>query len=729
MTTKKNVFLLVLSLLLCVTAGYADDAFSIKMIKLADLRSKFGTSPLNTYEDVEDITDIKPYVTGVGPIIWPGYLESRYNKVIKEEEGRNLLEMINSFGGMVYHEKSFIGFLYENFYLDAGSYDKERIWHDSKVTSFPFTYKPGDKPHRRKYHLCIKGGWQYIPPVNFDPDAKSCDKNKAFCDYPPCVKEEKEDKNEDGDFDDPEDKNQGEEHHQPTNNVYTKLGSDIKGCVVTATGAETDTSGEKYEMNFADRTPPLIDGCVDGKFPELGKNKPATTGDWYKVEGLKITDNYSKKIGTCLVLGKIDKYPSGEWEKEENWFPEPPREIDSGSETDHVIMPNACHGVMRYSVFAWDKSGNVNPGEPYLKENDPENCYGLRNWPEPNLGRDPKTAKPWPIVASLTDNILTSIDMTTIDPGERRGEGMVHIRDNDLPNIVIRIESVKDGRTVFFPPVVKPGSLPIYNSTEFEKSAADPEGNAKAYRDFVGATPDPKFDTAKLADPDLGLPLYFDIFDVKPRATLPGDPGMTAGEIAKLEEFKDPAKHEFIRKNFRLEDYNQSDNKVDGSPDTDPETYGARNGIGGEVMALLSLPGGGLQEDVEYKISVWADDNVKWATMEAGKVLDKVIAIPTGIFAGEILVEVPNQHPAATYKKPLDKDKAVTEPLIVVFREPTQPLAGKPSENSLKNARYPFIEVKATDFAGLTRKIRLYVTVSDDNPEIRVLERSHEKNN
>ena len=306
---------------------------------------------------------------------------------------------------------------------------------------------------------------------------------------------------------------------------------------------------------------------------------------------------------------------------------------------------------------------------------------------------------------------------------------MVHIRDNDLPNIVIRIESVKDGRTVFFPPVVKPGSLPIYNSTEFEKSAADPEGNAKAYRDFVGATPDPKFDTAKLADPDLGLPLYFDIFDVKPRATLPGDPGMTAGEIAKLEEFKDPAKHEFIRKNFRLEDYNQSDNKVDGSPDTDPETYGARNGIGGEVMALLSLPGGGLQEDVEYKISVWADDNVKWATMEAGKVLDKVIAIPTGIFAGEILVEVPNQHPAATYKKPLDKDKAVTEPLIVVFREPTQPLAGKPSENSLKNARYPFIEVKATDFAGLTRKIRLYVTVSDDNPEIRVLERSHEKNN
>ena len=87
MTIKKNAFLLVLSLLLCVTAGYADDAFSIKMIKLANLRSKFGTSPLNTYEDVEDITDIRPYVTGVGPVIWPGYLESNYNKVIKEQTG------------------------------------------------------------------------------------------------------------------------------------------------------------------------------------------------------------------------------------------------------------------------------------------------------------------------------------------------------------------------------------------------------------------------------------------------------------------------------------------------------------------------------------------------------------------------------------------------------------------------------------------------------------------
>lgn len=727
--TRFASFLLVVLFILpgCSTAFAQADPYAVSLIKLADLRSNFGGSPLNTYEDVDDITGIRPYMTGIDPVLWPGYLESNYNKVIKDSQGYDLLNKIKSFNGMVYHEKSFIGFLYENFYLDAGSFDQYSVWHPNQVTSFPHTYKSGNNPHQITYWLCMKGGWQYIPPSDdLKPDDVSCKTNKSLCDYPPCVREGKDDKNGDGIFD--PDEIQEEKHEETEKNVFTKLGSDLKKRLMTSSGAEMDSSSEKYVMNFADRTPPLIDGCDDGKFPELGKNKPATTGDWYKVEGLKITDNFSKKIGTCLVLGKIDKYPSGEWEKEENWFPEPPREIDSGSEADHVIMPNACHGAMRYSVFAWDEAGNVNPGEPYLRDNDPENCYGLRDWPEPNLGRDPKTAKPWPIVASLTDNILTNIDMKTIDPGERRGEGIVHIRDNDLPNIVIKIESVKDSSAVFFPPVVKPGDLPIYNSSEFDKGATDSNSNADVYSKFVGTEPDPKFDTAKLSDPDLGLPLYFDIFDVKPRATLTGDPGMTEAEIGKLGDFKDGSKHEFIRKHFRLEDYNQSDNKTDGSPDTDPETYGARNGIGGEVRALLNLPGGGLKEDVEYKISVWADDNVKWATMEAGKVLDKVIAIPTGIFSGEILVEIPNQHPAATYRKPLDKNKAVTDPLIVVFREPTRAISGKLDETNLQEARYPFIEVTATDFAGLTRKIRLYVTVSDDNPEIRVLERSHEKN-
>ena len=42
--------------------------------------------------------------------------------------------------------------------------------------------------------------------------------------------------------------------------------------------------------------------------------------------------------------------------------------------------------------------------------------------------------------------------------------------------------------------------------------------------------------------------------------------------------------------------------------------------------------------------------------------------------------------------------------------------------------KFPYIMATATDYAGITRKIKLYVEVSNENPEIRVLERTHEKN-
>ena len=249
--TRFASFLLVVLFILsgCLTAFAQADPYAVSLIKLADLRSDFGGSPLKTYEDVNDITGIRPWVTGVGPIIWPGYLESRYNKVIKESEGRNLLDMIKSYGGMVYHEKSFIDFLLENFYLDAGSFDKELVWHPNQFKC-PHTYKPGDRPHNRKYWLCMKGGWQYIPPSDdLLPDDKSCNTNKSLCDPAFCQREEKEDKNGDGDFDE-EGETTPEKHEQPTNNVYTKLGKDLKDRLMTSSGAEMESSSEKYEMIY-----------------------------------------------------------------------------------------------------------------------------------------------------------------------------------------------------------------------------------------------------------------------------------------------------------------------------------------------------------------------------------------------------------------------------------------------------------------------------------------------
>ncbi|MDD3147318.1 MAG: hypothetical protein PHD82_08455, partial [Candidatus Riflebacteria bacterium] len=362
MTKKYFLVLMLAAFTISGNPVSAVDPFGKYLLSLAELGSKYG-SPVDTYEDVKKITDIRPYFSGIGPIIGSGELHSQYNKVIKEADGKAFLAKINSTGGMVYKDKTFGGFLAEHLYLDSGSYDDLHVWHDKKIMpdDMPYDYDPGNRPHEKKYYLCLLKDWQYLPVSDeLEPDAKSCEKNRDWCTEPDCKKGKQEDINEDGDFDDPEDINESDKHDRTKNNVYTELGRLLeKKAVNVTTDIDMDTSGIEFTMHFKDRTP-LIDGCVDNEFPELGKTNPATTGDWYQIQGLKITDNKSKYVGTSLVLGIIDKYPTGDWKKEENWKVEPPRKLKSGDDTDYVILPNSCHGVMRYSVFAWDESGNVN---------------------------------------------------------------------------------------------------------------------------------------------------------------------------------------------------------------------------------------------------------------------------------------------------------------------------------------------------------------------------------
>jgi hypothetical protein len=199
-----------------------------------------------------------------------------------------------------------------------------------------------------------------------------------------------------------------------------------------------------------------------------------------------------------------------------------------------------------------------------------------------------------------------------------------------------------------------------------------------------------------------------------------------------LNRFKTSPDPEFIRKHFRLESYDQSDmRQADATQDFDIETFGKRNSYGRRVVALLELPGNKamIQEDVEYLIDVWTDDNIKWATIDsAGAKLDNIVSIPTGINNGEIMVEVPNQHPRASYRVPIDTQESVNGKLRVVFREPTPPDVIGAEEGELINQRFPFIDVRATDYAGLERSMRLYLRVTNENPNIRVIDRKHEKN-
>ena len=720
---KKNGLILCFCLLF-VTSLLGANPLALKLIEECLFTSDFG-NPVPSYEDVDDITNIGPRADNTGPMIKHSELNAFKNTVVRASTGQAFINKINETGGRVLHEPGFLHFMKTYMYIEAGGYDEEGDWHSNgTMANFPQDYDPGDKPHSKSFYLCLNPGWWYIPALSYPPNAKSCDVCTDLCDLPPCEKVEVE-KDDDGDGI-PDRTEEEFQHHQPTNNVYENLGNYLYGTLQPGPAIGKDASGKVFTMTFADRTPPRIIGCVGDQFPELGVDTPAKTGDWYKIEGLKIKDNKSDKVGSCLCLGKIDGYPATDWMASCDWVKEEPfRIVDSDADAQYVIMPNSCHGVMLYSIFAWDKSGLLNPGEPLIEEDKPEICYGLRNPPDgvSDLGKHPLDAVGWPsaLTLPLTDENLLSVDPDAIDPNQHRSRGFINIIDNDLPNIVIKFKSVKDGKCVFFPPAVQPADLPILTSSEYKKPLGIADANAVDYENFIGDLTEAVF-TSDLVDE--AKPVYFKIYEILP------SPVMDPGEHGLLERLKSPSSEDdwdFIRKAFRLEDYQESDSDVNGAPISgDEDTFGKRNGTGGEVTALLTEP---LQEDVEYLVSVWADDNVKWATKdESGVVLPLIHPIPTGIVDGSIKIEIPNQYPKVSHNVPLDPGQAVSPEIRVVFREPT-PSGDPGSISDLDYKKYPFIEVYAKDFAGMTRKIKLYVKVSNEKPDIRVLERQHRPGN
>lgn len=694
---------------------------SLRLINECNFTSDFG-NPVNTYEDVDPITTIGPRADNSGPMIKHVEINA-FNIPVKAETGQALIDKINQTDGRVLYDPGFLNFMKKYMYIESGGYDEKREkWYSGKIVrNFPTDYDPGTQPHMEFYYLCLSGGWYYIPPVSYPPDAKSCDVKRDLCDYPPCIKEEKDDDDDDGDGDTNE-TIQDEEHHQPTNNVYRDLAAYLYGRVIPGSPVERDESGKVFTMTFSDRTPPRILGCTGGMFPEIGADEPATTGDWYQVKGLKISDNSTGYVGTCLCLGKIDGAPSKNWAENAEWVKEQPfLKVKSGEDSQHIIMPNSCHGVMQYSIFAWDENGLLNPGDPGIIEDSPETCYGLSSPPtgSEDLERAPDTAKPWPLTVSFSGSV-ESASSDSIDPGLRRGMGLLNIVDNDLPNIVIKLTSVRDGRTVFFPPVIQPLDLPILSSTEYKKSAGLENANAKDYETFIG-DPTKAIFTSELIDKKKGL--YFKVLDMKPSSV------MFTDEHPLLERITDPKStedYEFICSQLRLEDYQESDTDTSGNPIlNDPETLGKRTGTGGEITALLE---GAVQEDVEYLISVWVDDNVKWATKdESGTVLTEIISVPTGVKEGEINVVIPNQVPSVNLNLTLDTNNSVSDEFRVVFREPTTDSSKLKGSGDFQGNKFPFIEVTAKDFSGLTRKIKLFVAVTNENPDIRIIERQHQK--
>jgi hypothetical protein len=692
-----------------------------------EFTSDFG-NPVDTYEDVNPITNIGPTNFSSGPRLTNHDINA-FNQPVKDSTGQAFINLINDTSGRVVFNPPYRLFLKHFLYLQGGRYDEYGVWHyGAKMENWPQEYDPGNDPHIQQYFLCLKSGWDHIPPVSYAPDAFSCDVDKDLCDYGPCVREVRESGDEDGNGISNEVITPAY-HAYDHKNVYANLGGYLRSLIVPGPKVDKNMSGKVFVMKFEDRTPPRIQGGIGNELPEIGASAPATTGDFYKTQGLIITDNKSNRVGTLLCLGRIDGFPDSEWKLSSDWMAlDTPQAIDSGQDSQYVILPNSCHGVMLYSIFAWDDKGLLNPGDSLLVEDQPQNCYGLQSPPSDggNLGRVPDTAKPWP--PSLTINYspgnLAAIDTADIDPNKRRSEGYIHIKDNDLPNLVIKIRSVKDDqKPLFFPPLTRPSDLTIIASSDYKKYIAPTvpptNKNAGAYSEFIENVDDNLF-TSSLVDKT--KPLYFNVLKVEP------SPVMDAAEHSLLDRFVNPSSTEeqdFLLKNFCLENFMESDTDGDGAPITgDEDTFGKRNGFGEEVVAVLEEP---LQEDVEYFISVWADDNVKWATKdEAGQILDNIISIPSGIEEGEGFIDIPNQYPRAHHKIEFAKPQAVTPEVRTVFREPTKPGSSDMVSYFMAN-KFPSIEVWVKDFSGLKRKIKLFLRISNENPNIRTIERQHQK--
>ena len=723
---------------------------------------RFGNGrQVSTYEDVEEV-NVEPKFDSVSlPIFNYTDLPS---SPIRERDKRNYTG--NILPGSIIPDTPCDGptFLQNHFQLDYGS-EQGGVWVPKiyGVDGRPNmgSRNPGKSP---KFWFTLKRGGFKVVNNNFSSskldsitaDASSCVVAKHLCDLGAACS------------------------HLFTSrrNVISNLqnsvrakASEIEDPTFNGDDFVGRNTGLYAQVAYKDRTPPWVDFCDDDKFPPMGDSIPIYTGDWFCFKGLKIRENYEGDVKAKIALGKIDDCPTAntDWTDSEVWVSGDVYTIPMANNEgwmDNVFSspPNYCYGYMRYTVFAQDKGilssslnrivANLNPGCASILEDEPTICYGLPNTNKyyDDLLTSPLSAKPWPYRENNQNIPAAESSKMTVEKitgDDRVHEGYIRISDNDLPNILIKIVSSKYGeeKKMFFPPCIPDGKLTINNSPDYRGKYDSYSGsgfyNQKDYDSFVGESRN----ILKECNYDEVIKSnkrpYFTIIELKGSNLMnPKD----AGKRNSLLQNTDPA---FINKHFRLEDQSHSDTNEDGTLDSRIEyngesLFGKRNGTWEEVVALVENLDDSeiqIQEDVEYQISVWVDDSVKWANCYRNETnMDtSVKAIPTGIDECTVEVNIPNQVPVFHRDYSFAKsaiysgvDKSIKDDIRVVFREPTDAnieTKDITSESVLIDKKFPSITVEAKDYAGLTRKVKLYFRVKDENAKIKTLQRRHQQYN
>ena len=516
------------------------------------------------------------------------------------------------------------------------------------------------------------------------------------------------------------------------------------------------------QIHWLDRTPPIIkyftstDQPTDGYFPNADatdgtKVIRCTSGDYRKLS-LKLWDQnvWSDSIQHNVAINPaswtLDPKNSGDGKYHfvkfaNNSFTDTTR---SGQEPKAVKIPNHIYGNVGYTIYAWDATNNLNPGVSKVEDNAPTNCYGVcapgtgkrYNYKTgQNLLTDPSTAKPFPFRAP---GDLPPTDRPIESPYRQQNNGYINVHDNDRPNLMVSIVNVRDKEKAVkdtsvtynycFPAPPQADFQAIWNQTEYQNFK---KGLKFTYEDFVAT------ETVYL------MPLSQHCHFGETGADSETKTSIFAGSDSSIRSLITSGadqKNSNFRKLLSLEDFNVSDTvKTTGVMNTDTSNIDElrkRNGFGKEVNAFVVMP---MEEDVEYEISVWAQDNSRYMKRETfaskpsstpsefqgnsitGNVGSGIKELKISCKNGAITEFEPTLSPSIVWSK------CVHGPYKVVFRDPSANMANSSSVPDIitLNSQNPSLQVTAKDVAGNERILRLFFQIEDKKARIRTLEERH----
>ncbi|MBQ2591763.1 MAG: hypothetical protein II567_00600 [Candidatus Riflebacteria bacterium] len=614
---------------------------------------------------------------------------------VYEETAQKYFKDFSSHAVLTEEEISFKDFMNEHFSLSYRENDTEIY----RLVNFPLNQYI-NTPGTSTFYLCMDSNYEYVKKFKpFKPD------------YANALKP-----------------------------VYSNFKEKLLSNSTIVEAEEIDNDKNFISVFCKDRTPPIITfqdtantSGYDGNTPNA-KRSICTTSDWYEMPGVTIKDNYAKelfgrysfgKINECLIDGEV-------WADKEHWdYPENIQRVVKDIFTD-VVAFYPIDGFIRYSIFAKEGSpegkGNLNPSIGKIVEDSPETCYGYKGETSDeyiDLGNTPSTAKDW-------------IDKRPLTEVAEKGKEAKYLRilDNDAPNIIIRVTNVETGEQMFFPPCLATGCLRINNSTLYKSLRG--VSNEDEYNTFVenlGSAYDYK---SLMKEP--ALRPYYTIYSIDDK-TIKTE--KVDNYIRKLLLNNDL---EFINQNVRVEDHFYSDTNSDGTRTNTIQRIGElgrRNGTFVDMIALFENNGNFVfKTDVEYKLDVFIDDNVKWTNLDKekgnGAELDSLSSTAkvyyTGISKGIIRLDIPNQKDEEeqenlSQEKNIEINRAINGDIHFKLRKATPYVYDFKVPRDIEKEKFPSISVDVEDYSELRRRIKLFFRVKDKNIGVRILENNKKSNN